>query len=77
MHTISRFYFDKAKYRLTDALGNEVLMAIDYKNARFRLREVTVFDKENMAKLRSRVNRIATDLIRRKHDVNFSGTIKA
>lgn len=76
MNTISKFYFDQAKYLLADDTGNEVFMAIDYKGGKFKVITKVVADKQSMNALKDQVCLIATDLISRKHKVNFSDRIK-
>lgn len=76
MKTITKFYFDKAKYTLADAGGNTVLMAIDYKGGKFRVITKSVVNKQKMNMLKDQAQLIAADLLIRKHNVNFSDKIK-
>lgn len=75
MSTISKFYFDKAKYYLADVDGNQVFMAIDYKGGKFKVIEVNLVNK-NMRLLKNQAQNIAANLILRKRNVNFSDTIR-
>ncbi len=76
MSTITKFYLDKAKYYLADVDGNQVFMIIDYKDGKFKVVDVRLVNKANMKLLKNQVQEIASDLIQKKHDVNFSVKIK-
>ncbi len=61
MAKITKFYFDSAKYLVGDD-EDEGLLAIDYKNNKFSY----------SGKLKKEVGKIAKDLLKRKHNVNFA-----
>ncbi|MEK7163876.1 MAG: hypothetical protein AAB768_01890 [Patescibacteria group bacterium] len=66
---ITKFYFDKAKYLVGDALGNEFFLEVDYKNGKFKLSgKLPNPQKTN-------IETFALDLIKRKHGINFSDKI--
>jgi len=74
MQTINGFYFDKAKYRLSDSAGNEIFLAIDYQHGEFELIEVIKAGR-GMGGLKKQAATVARGLIERKRNVNFSGKI--
>ncbi len=67
MAKITKFYFVKATYLLGDDWGNEVKMSVDYQNNKFRLCG-TGLKKEAAV--------VATNLLQRKHGVNFADKIE-
>ena len=75
MKVIKRFLFDKAQYRLEDGWGNTILLAVDYKNGRFDLVNVTL-GNIGIGDLRDEAGRVAHSLIKKKRGVNFSDNIK-
>lgn len=56
-----KFYIDKAKYRAEDSSGKVILVNIDYWNNSFEL-----------SGSNKRLERVAKDLLKRKHKVNFA-----
>ncbi|MEK7188617.1 MAG: hypothetical protein AAB685_02070, partial [Patescibacteria group bacterium] len=76
VNMINKFYFDRARYLVADVIGNEIIMAIDYKHARFRLIKLRLIESRAMQQLKVQAAVLAKDLINRKHNVNFSDTIR-
>lgn len=64
MAKITKFYFNKASYLVGDH-QNEALLVVDYKNNKFG------YD----GRRKRAVVRIARDLLRRKHGVNFADRV--
>lgn len=58
---IVKFYIDSAKYKAIDLSGNTIWIDIDYWNNDFSLSEPN-----------KRLEKLAEDLLRRKHKVNFA-----
>ncbi|HBC72444.1 TPA: hypothetical protein DCZ90_01345 [Candidatus Amesbacteria bacterium] len=75
MTCIKHFYFDRAKYRVSDGRGNEIFMEIDYKNGKFELPVVNFGERKGMQELKRAVGKLAAGLIKRKRNVNFSAKI--
>jgi len=71
---ITKFYFDRAKYRVGDDFGNEVFVEIDYKNRRFVISEIIVI--QNAFEFKQKVVFMAQQLIAKKHNINFSDRIE-
>jgi len=72
---ISEFYFDKAKYMVSDALGNQIILEIDYQNKKFKIAESNTVDRE-IRLLKMQVSSAAYKLFEKKHKVNFSDRIE-
>ena len=66
---IKTFYFESAKYRVGDGGGNEVILAVDYRDGKYK-----VFGRSPV--LGQQAGLVAKSLIRRKRNVNFSDNIK-
>lgn len=75
MKSIKQFFFDKAKYRVGDKVGNEVFLAIDYKNDAFRIGVIRRRD-DGLSRLKRDVAVVARDLLSRKHNINFAKKFK-
>lgn len=58
---ITKFYIDKAKYRAEDNLGKIISVEINYWKNTFKI------SKEN-----GKLERVAKNLLRQKHKVNFA-----
>ena len=65
MKKITKFYLNRASYIVGDDVRTDLLM-IDYKNNEFKYG----------GKLPSEVSKIARDLLKRKHGVNFADKIR-
>lgn len=72
---ITKFYFDRATYRVGDDFGNEVFVEIDYKNGLFNLFASKVAEK-GFRQLESQAGAVANILIKKKHNINFSDRIE-
>lgn len=72
MQTITKFYFDRARYLVGDDSGNEVYLEMDYKNAKFEMQMSKSVNQQFLEK----VEQVAKDLLVRKHGVNFSDRIQ-
>jgi hypothetical protein len=69
---IKSFIFDKAQYRITDGNGSRGLLVIDYYHNSYTLKG------ENISpKLSQEAANLASDLLHRKHAVNFAADITA
>ena len=64
---ITNFVFDKAQYEISDRNGNFGLLKIDYKNNKYDFKTV-----QKSIKLIKEADRVAKDLLKRKHGVNFA-----
>ncbi len=73
LNTIKTFEFDSAYYRLDDGHGDQVSLAIDYKNNRYSITSVAraATIRPNPA-FRRHIAIIAADLLARKHGQNFA-----
>lgn len=69
MHKITKFYFQQAKYIAGDDLGNEVVMELDYKNNRYKIRG-------KGQQLLKETRLVAKSLLKRKSGVNLFANIK-
>lgn len=58
---ITKFYIDKAKYRAKDNLGKIISVEINYWKNTFKI------SKEN-----GKLERVAKNLLKQKHKVNFA-----
>ncbi|MBI2008148.1 hypothetical protein HYS82_00645 [Candidatus Amesbacteria bacterium] len=72
MNTITKFYFDKAKYLVGDDGGNEIYLVMDYKKGEYKI----VRRKGGDQKFLGRVAEVANGLIKRKQGLNFSDRIQ-
>ena len=70
---ITKFYFDRATYRVGDDFGNEVFVEIDYKNSQFVISEINSL--QNISEFKQKIVLMAQQLITKKHNVNFSDRI--
>ena len=66
---IKTFYFENAKYRVGDGGGSEVILAVDYRNGKYK-----VLGRSPV--LKQQASFVAESLIKRKRNVNFSDNIK-
>ena len=57
---ITKFYIDKAVYKVGDDLGREVWMEIDYWNNSFKISDQS-----------KKLENVAKNMLKRKHKVNF------
>jgi hypothetical protein len=57
-----------ARYELSDAQGDEVLLLVDYKNNQFRIESST----QKNADFRAEVEKFALGLLARKHGANLA-----
>lgn len=71
---ITGFFFGKAEYFISDSHGNEILMKVFYKDNYFQLEVIKKFDK-NILLLTNESEKVALDLLKRKHNVNFAKLI--
>ena len=71
---ITKFYFDRATYRVGDDFGNEVFVEIDYKNSQFVISEINSL--QNISEFKQKIVLMAQQLITKKHNVNFSDRIE-
>lgn len=58
---ITKFYLDKAKYKAFDNSGKEILVEVDYWANKFSL-----------SRRNRELERLAKELLKRKHKVNFA-----
>ncbi len=65
---IKKFIFNKAEYFVGDGNGEEIILSIDYFNNKFKVVEKT---KSN-GDIKNEAEKIAKDLLKRKHKVNFA-----
>ncbi|OGM74828.1 hypothetical protein A2382_03370 [Candidatus Woesebacteria bacterium RIFOXYB1_FULL_38_16] len=65
---INEFYFEKARYRISDGKNNVFFLDVDYKNNCF---STTFIKSVALGNMKSEVEKIARDLLSRKHNVNF------
>lgn len=72
---IKSFYFQSAKYLISDEFGNQLLLENNYRDRSYRM---VILRKKTSAivKLQQRLNWVATDLLSRKHGVNFAYKFK-
>lgn len=66
---VTSFVFGKASYHVQGKNGEEIILTIDYKNNGFSIKNVSSVQDPNFA---LEVKGIATDLLSRKHAVNFA-----
>jgi hypothetical protein len=66
LKNINSFVFNYAQYEITDISGNRGLLKIDYKNKTHSYEGIADQD------LTLELNKIARDLLSRKHGVNFA-----
>ena len=69
---INGFYFGKAEYRIEDGGGNILIIDVNYKENKYRLK-VQKANNGNMLTLKKEARLIAKDLLTRKSKVNFAG----
>lgn len=66
---ITGFRFGYARYNLEDGAGDSLLLKIDYQHDKYKIvSQGPVINPH----FRAEVNRIASDLLARKHGVNFA-----
>lgn len=68
---ISSFYFQTARYLVSDEFGNEVVLENNYHQKTFKLKTVKKVDA-NILVLKQKLEKVAVDLLERKHNVNFA-----
>ena len=66
---IKSFVFDYAQYEVADESGNKGLLKVYYKTNTFDVETAGL----NGKKLKTEASKIAKDLLKRKHGVNFAG----
>jgi hypothetical protein len=64
---ITRFEFDSAQYKIDNNLDS-LLLQVDYKNRKYKIVSKNKLSKE----FTNEVRKIARDLLKRKHGVNFA-----
>jgi len=64
------FTFEKAQYRLSDNNGNDILLEVDYENNKYS-NTALMNSNGGYGGLKKEAEKIAKDLLRRKHKVNF------
>lgn len=67
MKSIKSFYFQNAKYLVSDEVGNSLVMIMDYKGNSFTIEMVL----GNSDELKSEAEEVARKLLLKKHSVNF------
>lgn len=67
---ITKFYFDQARYLIGDDFGHKVFMEIDYKKGGYKL------SGQMPDQLKMQIDIVATNLIKKKQNVNFSDRIE-
>lgn len=68
MSNIQEFSFDHAVYKIV-ADGSQFYLKVDYKNNEFKL-------EGDIPKNTKKVKLLATDMLKRKHGVNFAYKLK-
>jgi hypothetical protein len=66
---IKHFYFGNAVYHVSDGVGDEVVLRVNYKENSFLLESVS---GEPNAAFRKEVREFAGDLLSRKHKTDFA-----
>jgi hypothetical protein len=69
---IKSFIFDKAKYRLSDGNGNQLLLTVDYRKNKYSY-SVLKRNGVGYSEFQKEVEKTARDLLRRKSGTNFTG----
>ncbi len=67
MKKIKGFYFQNAKYLVTDEEGDSLFMVMNYKDNSFKLETIS---GENV-ELKNETESVALKLLAKKHGVNF------
>jgi hypothetical protein len=68
---IKSFIFDYAQYQLGDNSNGSVLLQVDYTNNKYKLKSTGVVNHS----LDTEAKKIARDLLKRKHGVNFANKL--
>lgn len=63
------FIFDYAQYKLADRQGDQIILKIDYAKNKHAIKSLT---KTIHLRFRKEASKIARDLLKRKHKVNFA-----
>ena len=68
---IKSFKFDYARYNLSDSLGDDVVLQVNYKDNNYVVKSKT---KLKNKKFRVEIDEIATQLLKKKHGVEFASS---
>ena len=66
---IKSFKFDYARYNLSDGLGDDVVLQVNYKDNNYVVKSKS---KSKNRKFRTEIDQIASELLRKKHAVDFA-----